>query len=77
MLVFTRRSGEAIVIDRDVTVTVLSVQGGKVRLGIQAPTAVRVDRHEIHVLRARREATRIQEPLRAAEPALTGPPGAP
>jgi carbon storage regulator len=51
MLVLTRRIGEEIVIGDDVRVTVVAVQGGKVRLGVAAPKGVLVDRHEVHQLR--------------------------
>ena len=40
MLVLTRRVGETIVIDDTIAVTVLSVEGHRVRLGITAPPAV-------------------------------------
>ncbi len=52
MLVLTRSVGEAIVIDGEVWVTVLSVQGQRIRLGITAPESVRIDRREIHAQRA-------------------------
>jgi carbon storage regulator len=48
MLVLTRRIGEQIVIDGEITVTVVAIRGDKVRLGISAPPSVRVDRSEIH-----------------------------
>ena len=48
MLVLTRRVGEVIVIDNNIHVTVVSVNGEKVRLGIAAPPEVTVDRQEIH-----------------------------
>jgi carbon storage regulator len=57
MLVLTRRSGERIVIGDDITITVLKVNG-KVRLGIDAPTTLRVDREEIRDLRERETALR-------------------
>lgn len=47
MLVLTRKSGESIVIDGEITVTLISVQGGKARLGISAPSHVRVMRSEL------------------------------
>jgi carbon storage regulator len=47
MLVLTRRLGETVVIDGDIQITVVAVQGNKVRLGITAPDAVRVDRQEV------------------------------
>ena len=47
MLVLTRRVGEVIVIDDQIAVVVLAVQGNKVRVGVKAPPGVRVDRQEV------------------------------
>jgi carbon storage regulator len=47
MLVLRRKIGERIVIDGRIEVTVLSVRGGKVRLGVAAPRIVRVLRQEV------------------------------
>ncbi len=52
MLVLTRKINEEIVIDGDIRVTVVSVQGDKVRLGIAAPPSVRIDRQEVHLRRS-------------------------
>ncbi|HEV3449038.1 MAG TPA: carbon storage regulator [Gemmataceae bacterium] len=52
MLVLTRHVGEEIVIGDDICVTVVAVQGDRVRLGIKAPPAVCVDRKEVHEWRA-------------------------
>lgn len=49
MLVLTRKVNEAIVIAGKVRVVVAEVKGEKVRLGVQAPQDVTVDREEIHV----------------------------
>jgi carbon storage regulator len=51
MLVLTRRVGEVIVVGEDIRITVVSIKGDKVRLGIAAPDFVRVDREEIHTRR--------------------------
>ena len=48
MLVLSRKVGEKVVIDGCITVTVLAVDGNKIRLGIDAPPEVRVDREEVH-----------------------------
>ena len=48
MLVLSRRIGEEIVIGDNIRLTVVAVQGNKVRLGISAPDSVQVDRQEIH-----------------------------
>ena len=52
MLVLSRHIGEEIIINGDIRVTVVSIRGNKVRLGITAPDSVRVDRQEIHERRA-------------------------
>jgi carbon storage regulator len=54
VLVLTRKLKQSIMIGDDVEITVLSVDGGKVRLGIQAPSDVPVHRTEIY-LEIRRE----------------------
>ena len=48
MLVLTRKLKQSIMIGEDIEVTVLSNDGKKVRLGIQAPPAVPVHRSEIY-----------------------------
>ena len=47
MLVLTRKEGEAIAIGDDITITVVSVKGGQVKLGINAPRDVAVHREEV------------------------------
>jgi len=47
MLILTRRVSETIRINDDISVTVLSVSGQQVRLGITAPAEVEVHREEI------------------------------
>jgi len=47
MLVLTRKVDESIVIDGDVIVRILRVQGDRVRIGIQAPRHIPVARAEI------------------------------
>ena len=48
MLILTRRVQEALMIGDDVTVTVLSVKGNQVRIGVNAPKDVSVHREEIY-----------------------------
>jgi carbon storage regulator len=47
MLVLTRKANQSIMIGDDIEVSVLSVLGEKVRLGIQAPREVPVFRKEV------------------------------
>ena len=46
MLVLSRRVDESLVIDKDVKITVLDIKGGQVRLGITAPSSVKVHPRE-------------------------------
>lgn len=46
MLVLSRKAGEQIVIGERIRVTVVQVQGGRVRLGIDAPKEVSINRRE-------------------------------
>jgi len=48
MLILTRRVGEKLIIGEKVTVTVLGVKGNQVRIGVDAPRDVTVNREEIH-----------------------------
>lgn len=48
MLVLSRKKNESIVINNDVTITVVEIRGDKVRLGIVAPKDVTVHRQEVH-----------------------------
>ena len=48
MLVLSRKTQEVICIGPDIFINVLTVQGGKVRLGIEAPQEVRILRAELN-----------------------------
>ena len=47
MLVLTRRENETVFIGRDITVTVVSVRGNKVKLAFDAPMEVPIHRAEV------------------------------
>jgi carbon storage regulator len=63
MLVLTRKIGEQVVIGDNIRVTVVSVGPGRVKIGIEAPSNVSVDRAEIH-----------EKKLIERAPAQIGPP---
>jgi len=48
MLILTRRVNEKLMVGDDVTVTVLSISGNQVRIGVTAPRHVPVHREEIY-----------------------------
>jgi carbon storage regulator len=47
MLILTRKVGETLTIGDNIEVTVLEVRGGQVRIGVNAPRDVVVNRKEI------------------------------
>lgn len=65
MLVLTRKSNQSIMIGDDVEVSVLSVMGEKVRIGIQAPQEIPVFRKEIYLEIHREDGVADDETARA------------
>jgi carbon storage regulator len=53
MLVLSRKTNEAIVINDNIRITVIGIRGDRVRLGIEAPRDVAVDRAELHERKTR------------------------
>lgn len=47
MLVLTRKLDESIVIDGRITITVVEIRGGRIKLGIKAPKEVGVRRSKL------------------------------
>lgn len=47
MLILQRKPGEAVRIGDDVTVSILSVENGRVRIAIDAPTSIPILRNEL------------------------------
>ncbi len=47
MLALSRKTGESIVIDNDIEVTILEIKGDQIKLGIKAPKSIPVYRKEI------------------------------
>jgi len=48
MLVLSRKENQRIMIGRNIVITVLDIGSNKVRLGIQAPEGMLVDREEVY-----------------------------
>ncbi|MFO0850234.1 MAG: carbon storage regulator [Gemmataceae bacterium] len=80
MLVLTRKPGETIVIGDNIRLTVVALGPGRVKLGIEAPATVKIDREEIHTRKLEEEPTpsvvlhnRIAEQLPAIETRVAQP----
>lgn len=61
MLLLTRGRDESIMVGDDVEITIISVRGDKVRLGITAPQSVAVHRREIYDAIQREKAKKENE----------------
>lgn len=57
MLILTRAAGETIVIGDGITITVMGMHGGQVRIGVEAPREIAVHREEVWL--------RIHDPVAA------------
>lgn len=47
MLVLSRKAGEGITVNQDISIEILSIEGDRVRIGIQAPKEIRIYRKEL------------------------------
>lgn len=65
MLVLTRKLEESIVIGQDVTITILSIEKDKVKIGISAPREIPVIRKEL--FQAIQEQSAVVEQLAASK----------
>ncbi|MFN8542740.1 MAG: carbon storage regulator CsrA [Candidatus Binatia bacterium] len=63
MLILTRKLGEVIRVGDAVTVRVLEVKGNQVRLGVEAPSDVRIFREEVYrAIRRENEEAALEGP---------------
>lgn len=58
MLILTRNRNQRVMIGDDIVVTVVDVKGGQVRVGIQAPKEMEVDREEVYLRKQAERETR-------------------
>ena len=60
MLVLSRKVGEKLVIDGNITVVVVRIQGNRITLGIEAPSDVKILRGELN---PSKEMSQTAEPI--------------
>lgn len=48
MLILTRKVGEAIIIGDDTTIRILEAKGGQIKLGVEAPGNISINREEVY-----------------------------
>lgn len=53
MLVLSRKKNETIMVGDDVVITIIEIRGDKVKIGIEAPPSVSVDRREVRLAKLR------------------------
>ena len=68
MLVLTRKSNQSIMIGDEIEMSVLSIMGEKVRIGIQAPRDIPVFRKEVYLEIQRESVTHPAAPPRPRRP---------
>ena len=62
MLILTRKIGESLILGDDVEITVLSVRGNQVKLGVNAPKEIAVHRQEIYErIKAAEDSNSVEE----------------
>lgn len=66
MLVLSRKVGERILIGDNISITVVRITGGGVRIGVDAPSEMAVIRHELKEQLDRESATAPSTPEKAA-----------
>jgi carbon storage regulator len=61
MLIISRKKNEGVIINENIILTVIDVQGDKVRIGIDAPDSIKIIRKELlDTEKSNREAAQIQ-----------------
>jgi carbon storage regulator len=63
MLVLTRKIGELIVIGDDIKIKIVEIKGKQVRIGIEAPRTVAVNREEIYKQKNGEKPTEAEQEL--------------
>lgn len=63
MLALTRKTGDAIMINNNIEITVLEVRGDQVKIGISAPKEVSIYRKEVYleIQKENQEALRMDD----------------
>lgn len=49
MLILNRKAGESIIIGEDIEITILEIEDGRIKIGIDAPRDINILRKEIYI----------------------------
>ena len=71
MLVLTRKPGEQVIINGNIRISVVSVGPGRVKIGIDAPSDVKIDREEVH---SKKQDEPLPAPAMKPAPVVAKPP---
>jgi len=72
MLVLTRKIGESIIIDDNITVRILDVRKKQIRIGIEAPESILIFREEVYkkILAGRQSKTNMDPAVKPRDDML-------
>jgi len=73
MLALSRKKGESIILNNNIELTVLDLKGDQVKIGINAPKSVPIQRKEIYMqIQEENKASATQEELETMKKLLGG-----
>ncbi len=61
MLILTRKTGETITIGDNIQIQVLGIKGGQVRIGVDAPREIAVNREEVFELLNKKDVPNLDD----------------
>jgi len=66
MLCLSRKRNERIIINDNITITIIEIRGDKVRIGVEAPRDITIHREEVYLAIARNQDESPEDPANDA-----------